>query len=340
VSPLKGIKHTFWACMWHATTCPAETFMMEPAWRAGAGGAQVAGGRLGHAGELEGAAGGRFLRHPLHVLLAPPARAPTPRYPPHPGLLTGRGRPPEAPEGLAGGAMVDWRQLAARALHEAVMPSCSVLVCERLPGSVITAELLPSSKEFLRKTVCLCALAHLGIPSMIDFGRPRRINRATGAVTREALYDGQSMDHPKVNPLFAGRRTRFAFFNGSFHVADQPNVAGPPQVRRPIGFRVVPLGRSARGSFHVAEKPNEAGPGSEAGGLWVAAPVAASLGRPAQRGGGCRRCNALWGWGLWRGARTIQRCMLVVSECRACLGREVQAAALAWVSGSAGDVWS
>jgi len=108
-----------------------------------------------------------------------------------------------------------------------------------------------------------------------SFGaRLRSINRATGAVTREALYDGQSMDHPKVNPLFAGRRTRFAYFNGSFHVADQPNVAGPPQVWCPVRLRVGVsgggaalwayglghLGRGVRNSLHLAAQPNVAGP--------------------------------------------------------------------------------
>lgn len=58
----------------------------------------------------------------------------------------------------------------------------------------------------------------------------RRINRRTGEVTREVLYESQCMDHPKVNPLFAGRPTRFAYFNGSFPVEDQDKGA-PPQAR-------------------------------------------------------------------------------------------------------------
>ncbi|KAK9837122.1 hypothetical protein WJX81_004609 [Elliptochloris bilobata] len=66
-----------------------------------------------------------------------------------------------------------------------------------------------------------------GIP-FTSFWR-HRINRVTGEVRREVLYEGQSMDHPKVNPLFAGRPTRFAYFNGSFHV-DKQQLAGPPQV--------------------------------------------------------------------------------------------------------------
>ena len=44
------------------------------------------------------------------------------------------------------------------------------------------------------------------------------------------LYESQCMDHPKVNPLFAGRPTRFAYFNGSFPVEDQDKGA-PPQAR-------------------------------------------------------------------------------------------------------------
>ena len=58
----------------------------------------------------------------------------------------------------------------------------------------------------------------------------RSINRRTGAVTREVLYESQCMDHPKVNPLFAGRPTRFAYFNASFPVEDQDKGA-PPQAR-------------------------------------------------------------------------------------------------------------
>lgn len=53
-------------------------------------------------------------------------------------------------------------------------------------------------------------------------------------MTREVLYEGQSMDHPKINPLFAGRATRYAYFNGSFHVEDQ-SIAGPPQVCKSAG---------------------------------------------------------------------------------------------------------
>lgn len=44
------------------------------------------------------------------------------------------------------------------------------------------------------------------------------------------LYESQCMDHPKVNPLFAGRPTRFAYFNASFPVEDQDKGA-PPQAR-------------------------------------------------------------------------------------------------------------
>ena len=49
-------------------------------------------------------------------------------------------------------------------------------------------------------------------------------------MTREVLYESQCMDHPKVNPLFAGRPTRFAYFNASFPVEDQDKGA-PPQAR-------------------------------------------------------------------------------------------------------------
>jgi hypothetical protein len=91
--------------------------MIGVIWRAGPGGAQVAGGRLGHAGQLEGAVGGRLLRHPLHVLLAPPARAPSPRE-----------RRPEARKRLPARSGLSRRPgLAALAQRGAVALSCSVL---------------------------------------------------------------------------------------------------------------------------------------------------------------------------------------------------------------------
>jgi hypothetical protein len=51
-------------------------------------------------------------------------------------------------------------------------------------------------------------------------------------VTRTPLYEAGNMDHPKVNPLFYSRPTRFVWFNAA---AAPPAVAGasaPPQVRR------------------------------------------------------------------------------------------------------------
>ena len=61
----------------------------------------------------------------------------------------------------------------------------------------------------------------------------RSINRRTGAVMREVLYESQCMDHPKVNPLFAGRPTRFAYFNGSFPVEHQDTGAPPQACQNP-----------------------------------------------------------------------------------------------------------
>jgi carotenoid cleavage dioxygenase-like enzyme len=57
----------------------------------------------------------------------------------------------------------------------------------------------------------------------------RRINLTTGAVKREAMYDSQNLDHPRVNPLFYSRRTRYVYFNSSCK-PDLAGKAGPPQV--------------------------------------------------------------------------------------------------------------
>ncbi|EIE20486.1 carotenoid oxygenase [Coccomyxa subellipsoidea C-169] len=56
-----------------------------------------------------------------------------------------------------------------------------------------------------------------------------RINMVTGEVKRTAMVESQNMDHPRVNPLFYSRSTRYVYFNAS-QVADIPGEAGPPQV--------------------------------------------------------------------------------------------------------------
>ncbi|BDA50633.1 Apocarotenoid-15,15'-oxygenase [Coccomyxa sp. Obi] len=56
-----------------------------------------------------------------------------------------------------------------------------------------------------------------------------RINVKTGEVKRTALYDAQNMDHPRVNPHFYSRKTRYVYFNAS-KVPSNPGEAGPPQV--------------------------------------------------------------------------------------------------------------
>lgn len=56
-----------------------------------------------------------------------------------------------------------------------------------------------------------------------------RINVKTGEVKRTVLYDAQNMDHPRVNPHFYSRKTRYVYFNAS-EVPSSPGEAGPPQV--------------------------------------------------------------------------------------------------------------
>lgn len=58
-----------------------------------------------------------------------------------------------------------------------------------------------------------------------------RINAKTGKVTREALYQGQNLDHPRVNPNFYSRPTRYVFFNAAKPMEDTGD-SGPPQVPR------------------------------------------------------------------------------------------------------------
>ena len=56
-----------------------------------------------------------------------------------------------------------------------------------------------------------------------------RINTKTGKVTRDALYEGQNLDHPRVNPNFYSRPTRYVYFNAAKPMHHQGN-SGPPQV--------------------------------------------------------------------------------------------------------------
>ena len=56
-----------------------------------------------------------------------------------------------------------------------------------------------------------------------------RINTKTGEVTRDALFEGQNLDHPRVNPNFYSRPTRYVYFNAA-KLMDHPGNSGPPQV--------------------------------------------------------------------------------------------------------------
>jgi hypothetical protein len=56
-----------------------------------------------------------------------------------------------------------------------------------------------------------------------------RINVVTGEVKRTAICESQNLDHPRVNPLFYSRVTRYVYFNAS-QIADIPGKSGPPQV--------------------------------------------------------------------------------------------------------------
>ena len=56
-----------------------------------------------------------------------------------------------------------------------------------------------------------------------------RINTKTGEVMRDALFEGQNLDHPRVNPNFYSRPTRYVYFNAAKPM-DHPGNSGPPQV--------------------------------------------------------------------------------------------------------------
>ena len=61
--------------------------------------------------------------------------------------------------------------------------------------------------------------------------RMRRISTSTGEVTRTVLYEAGNMDHPKVNPHFYSRPSRYAWFNGAAGPPAVAGASGPPQVR-------------------------------------------------------------------------------------------------------------
>jgi all-trans-8'-apo-beta-carotenal 15,15'-oxygenase len=48
-------------------------------------------------------------------------------------------------------------------------------------------------------------------------------------VTRTALYEATGAEHPKVNPAWAGRPTRFVWFTAAAPGANPPGMPGPPQ---------------------------------------------------------------------------------------------------------------
>ena len=53
-----------------------------------------------------------------------------------------------------------------------------------------------------------------------------RINTKTGEVSRDALFEGQNLDHPRVNPNFYSRPTRYVYFNAAKPM-DHPGNSGP-----------------------------------------------------------------------------------------------------------------
>ena len=69
--------------------------------------------------------------------------------------------------------------------------------------------------------------------SMMPAARLIRISTATGTVTRTPLYEAGNMDHPKVNPNFYSRPTRFVWFNGAAQPLAEAGASGPPQVVYP-----------------------------------------------------------------------------------------------------------
>ncbi len=48
-------------------------------------------------------------------------------------------------------------------------------------------------------------------------------------MTREAVYQGQNLDHPRVNPNFYSRPTRYVYFNAAKPM-EHSGDSGPPQV--------------------------------------------------------------------------------------------------------------
>ena len=82
-------------------------------------------------------------------------------------------------------------------------PACLQQQCNRLPLGTLRQH---------RLTSCHC-----------------RINTRTREVTREVLFDEQNADHPKVNPHFYSRPTRFCYFNCGHHTQGRRSM--PPQVR-------------------------------------------------------------------------------------------------------------
>ncbi len=55
-----------------------------------------------------------------------------------------------------------------------------------------------------------------------------RINVKTGKVKRECLFGDQRNDHPRVNPSFYSKPTRYVYVNAC--MPEDGNVANPPQV--------------------------------------------------------------------------------------------------------------
>ena len=55
------------------------------------------------------------------------------------------------------------------------------------------------------------------------------IDLDAGTVSRSVLYDATAAEHPKINPAYAGRPTRFVWFTAAAPGANPPGVSGPPQ---------------------------------------------------------------------------------------------------------------
>ena len=75
---------------------------------------------------------------------------------------------------------------------------------------------------------CFAHFTGLPQPWALTLGGVNRINRMTGEVQRRPLYEEHSNDHPRVNPNFYSRRTRFVYFTATTEAL--AGTPAPPQV--------------------------------------------------------------------------------------------------------------